>query len=149
MAPELLDYCMRGGIFSTSFHHSAVLMISQCPKCHVRLTDFAVTCEKCGWSMINTASPPAPTPPVQDLPKKIATIKKSALDESAEAPVVIVKNVAKTAPPPPPQDKATDDVLPPLKEKMERSPSMKSRWASICKCKKRWTTSSRKTTRPL
>ncbi len=93
-------------------------MISQCPKCHVRLTDFAVTCEKCGWSIINAASSaPAPTPAVQDSPKKIATIKKSALDESAEAPVVIVKNVAKTAPPPPPQDKATDDVLPPLKEK--------------------------------
>lgn len=33
-----------------------------------------------------------------------------------QPPVIIVKQVAKTSPPPPPEDKATDDVLPPIKD---------------------------------
>ncbi|MFK7770226.1 MAG: tetratricopeptide repeat protein [Mariniblastus sp.] len=115
-------------------------MISQCPKCHTRLTDFAVTCEKCGWSIINSAAgvaaPDRSNPqasgtrpseagkmPTGKTPNgkstgKVATLKsKPAADAVTEPPVIIVKNVAKTAPPPPPENRSTDDVLPPLKEK--------------------------------
>ena len=111
---------MRGGFLLTSFHHSAVLMISQCPKCHTRLTDFAVTCEKCGWSIINNGSPvpaaPA-TPQASQGAGKIATLKSNHKTSPEDVPVTIVKKVAKTAPPPPPEDRSTDDILPPLKEK--------------------------------
>lgn len=83
-------------------------MISQCPKCHTRLTDFAVSCEKCGWSIVDASTPPTtekpPIPPVEP-----------TADED-ELPVVIVKHVAKTAPPPPPSDKSTEDIPPAVRE---------------------------------
>ncbi len=86
-------------------------MISQCPQCHVRLTDFAVACDKCGWSIVELASNAANgnTPPVasgNDPPEL-------PIDAGEEPPIVIVKNVAKTIAPLPPEDKQTDDILPP------------------------------------
>ena len=85
-------------------------MISQCPKCHTRLTDFAVSCNKCGWSIINTAtnsSNPAP-----------------AVKPGEEPPVIIVKKVSKTKtiPAPTPEDRATDDFLPPEEEAHDLPP---------------------------
>ena len=77
-------------------------MISQCPQCRTRLTDFAVSCDKCGWSIVNPAAETSP-PPI-------------ASSSAETPPVIIVKKVAKTAPPPPPEDRSTDDVLPPIKE---------------------------------
>lgn len=75
-------------------------MISQCPQCHTRLTDFAVACEKCGWSIINSAANPASAEVV-------------VADVVGSPQVVIVKDEAKTTPPPPPEDKLTEDILPP------------------------------------
>lgn len=84
-------------------------MISQCPNCRSRLTDFAVACDKCGWSIVDVASHAVNGSPPDGV-QVDAGIIPLAPDE--DPPVVIVKNVAKTTPPPPPQDRATDDILP-------------------------------------
>lgn len=91
---------IRGPQSSTEF------MISQCPKCHTRLSDFAVSCDKCGWSFINTAT-------------NAATSNGSAISPGEEPPVIIVKKVSKTIPTPPPEDRATDDLLPAEEESQE------------------------------
>ena len=85
-------------------------MISQCPNCHTRLTDFAVACEKCGWSIIDAA---ATGQSPAEASSALGTNRKSAQDDR---PVIIVKQVAKTAPPPPPTDKSTDDIPPEVRE---------------------------------
>ena len=86
-------------------------MISQCPQCRTRLTDFAVACDKCGWSIVDLASSTV------NGNTKIASDNDSAeiapLAPGEEPPIVIVKKVAKTVAPPPPEDKHTDDMLPP------------------------------------
>ena len=78
-------------------------MISQCPKCRIRLTGFAVTCENCGWSIVNT------TGDQRDL-----SVDSTSIDE---VPVIIVKKTARTAAPPPPNsERSTEDIPPSVKE---------------------------------
>ncbi|MDG1874313.1 MAG: tetratricopeptide repeat protein [Mariniblastus sp.] len=77
-------------------------MISQCQKCHARLTDFAVSCEKCGWSIINTAS--------SNSNGSKTTTKPPSKDE--ELPVIIVENGANSNSLVP-VDRSTEEVLPP------------------------------------
>ena len=113
-------------------------MISQCPQCHKRLTDFAVSCEKCGWSIISTSNtaPDAPVTTAQKSPgksngkKRVAKTKtvepasesppkkapQPIPSETPDTPVVIVRQVAKTAPPPPPIDKSTEDIPPAVRD---------------------------------
>jgi tetratricopeptide (TPR) repeat protein len=101
-------------------------MISQCPKCHQRLTDFAVSCEKCGWSIINTSAPQSATSKPKSKrgtaktitidPESKKSAPKSVPSRENEPPVVIVRQVAKTAPPPPPEDKSTEDIPPAVRE---------------------------------
>ncbi len=93
-------------------------MISQCPQCHSRLTDFAVACERCGWNIINSA---AATPQTARAPGSNATNGSRKPESSENPPVIIVKNVAKTSPPPPPEDKSTEDIPPPLEDTSKRS----------------------------
>ena len=109
-------------------------MISQCPKCHQRLTDFAVSCEKCGWSIINASAPESAASekfksgkPKTKRKAKTITIESEVESEpklqpvpvqsyADEPPVVIVRQVAKTAPPPPPEDKSTEDIPPAVRD---------------------------------
>ena len=83
-------------------------MISQCPKCHTRLTDFAVACNKCDWSIVDSASSALNG----NLSDGNGSAAIAPLAPGEEPPIVIVKNFAKTKAPPPPEEKATDDILP-------------------------------------
>ena len=87
----------------------AAYMISQCPQCHIRLTDFAVACDKCGWSIVDTA---ANTVNGNNNGNGSAAAEIEPLAPGEDPPIVIVKKVAKTMPPPPPEDRSTDDMLP-------------------------------------
>ena len=95
-------------------------MISQCPHCHTRLTDFAVACGRCGWSIINAASASSTVVTPADSASPNGTVNQA--DNGETPPVIIVKKVAKTTPPPPPVDKASDDVLPPAMESDGKTP---------------------------
>lgn len=86
-------------------------MISQCPQCRTRLTDFAVACDKCGWSIVDLASNTVSGNTKIASGNDSAEVAPLAPDE--EPPIIIVKNVAKTIAPPPPEDRQTDDMLPP------------------------------------
>ena len=72
-------------------------MISQCPQCHIRLTDFAVACDKCGWSIVDTA---ANTVNGNNNGNGSAAAEIEPLAPGEDPPIVIVKKVAKTMPPP-------------------------------------------------
>ena len=72
-------------------------MINHCPQCRARLTDFAVNCEKCGWSLINTAI------------NSQGSVTESGPIE--DIPVTIVKESARTKAPPSPHDSSSDDLL--------------------------------------
>lgn len=89
-------------------------MISQCPKCHTRLTDFAVSCEKCGWSIIDNSTPAQLTGTPSSTSPETDQVDKKTTD--SDHLIMIVKHVAKTAPPPPPEDKSTEDIPPAVRE---------------------------------
>lgn len=77
--------------------------------CHIRLADFAVACDKCGWSIVDTAANTINGNSNRD---GSAAAEIAPFDPGEDPPIVIVKNVAKAAPPPPPEDRSTDDLLP-------------------------------------
>jgi tetratricopeptide (TPR) repeat protein len=84
-------------------------MISQCPQCRTRPTDFAVSCDKCGWSIVN--------PDAQQPATSTETSNGQSPAPPAQEPTIsIVKQVAKTAAPPPPEQKSTEDVPPQVRE---------------------------------
>lgn len=92
-------------------------MISQCPKCHKRLTDFAVACDKCGWSIVDLAASTVNGGPQNGRPKNASAADNGPaesvpLEAGEEPPIIIVKKVAKTIAPPP-EDRQSDDLLPP------------------------------------
>jgi len=86
-------------------------MISQCPQCHKRLTDFAVACDKCGWSIAQSAAEAVNG--THKIANGEATTEAAPFDLGEDPPIIIVRNVAKTSAPPPPLGKATDNILPP------------------------------------
>ncbi len=91
-------------------------MISQCPKCHARLTDFAVSCEKCGWSIIEGGSSNQMASTSFEAPFITVSNRAGRRTIPEDSPIIIVKQVAKTAPPPPPADKSTEDIPPAVRE---------------------------------